>query len=111
VGALLARAAERRLVILVSVEDRLLLHDGVAVLVGDPARRSGDPTRIASRILLPAIADVAASKSIGASRPAGAASAIGLVPRSGFAANVGTTLSPAPVKQTPTMSWSAACIA
>src|SRR6059036_2977489 len=37
--------------------------------------------------------------------------AIGLVPRSGFEANVGTTLSPAPVKQTPTMPWSAACMA
>jgi len=29
--------------------------------------RSGEPTRMARRILLPAIADVAASKSIGAS--------------------------------------------
>ena len=73
--------------------------------------RSGEPTRMASRILLPAIAEVAASKSIGASWRAGAASAIGFVPRSGLAANVGTTLSPAPVKQTPTMSCSAACIA
>jgi hypothetical protein len=54
---------------------------------------------MASLILLPAIAEVAASKSIGASWRAGAASAIGLVPSIGFEANVGTTLSPAPVKQ------------
>ena len=70
--------------------------------------RSGEPSRMASRILLPAIAEVAASKSIGASLRAGAASAMGLVPSSGFAAKVGTTLSPAPVKQAPTMSCCAA---
>jgi hypothetical protein len=72
---------------------------------------SGEPSRIASRILLPAIAEVAASNSSGASWRAGAATAIGLVPSSGFDAKVGTTLSPAPVKQTPTMSWAAACMA
>jgi hypothetical protein len=57
------------------------------------------------------MAEVAASKSIGASWRAGAARAIGLVPRSGFEAKVGTTLSPAPVKQTPTMSRRAANMA
>jgi hypothetical protein len=73
--------------------------------------KSGEATRMASLILLPAIAEVAASKSIGASWRAGAAIAIGLVPSIGFDANVGTTLSPAPVKQTPTMFWAAACMA
>jgi hypothetical protein len=57
------------------------------------------------------MAEVAASKSMGASWRAGAARAIGLVPSIGRDANVGTTLRPAPVKQTPTMSCSAACIA
>jgi hypothetical protein len=66
---------------------------------------------MARRILLPAMAEVAASKSIGASRRAGAAMAIGLVPRRGFDAKVGTTLSPAPVKQTPIIFSPTACIA
>ena len=44
-------------------------------------------------------------------RPRRAASAIGLVPSRGFAPKVGTTCRPAAVKQTPTMSSCAACIA
>src|SRR5205807_1475662 len=50
-------------------------------------------------------------KSMGASWRAGAARAIGLVPRRGLVAKVGTTLRPAPVKHTPTMSSWAACMA
>jgi len=86
-------------------------------MIGVPSRsvtqpgRSGEPIRIASRILLPAMAEVAASKSSGASCRAGAANAIGLVPSRGFAPKVGTTCRPAAVKQTPTMSSCAACIA
>ena len=56
------------------------------------------------------MAEVAASKSSGASRRAGAATAMGLVPSKGFAAKVGTTCNPAAVKQTPTMSAWAACM-
>jgi len=48
---------------------------------------------------------------MGASWRAGAASAMGLVPSSGFEPKVGTTCSPAAVKHTPTMSAAAACIA
>jgi len=80
----------------------LFFRDRVALLVRDPAGQQRRAQANGRRILLPAIAEVAASKSIGASRRAGAATAIGLVPSSGLAANVGTTLSPAPVKQTPT---------
>ena len=54
------------------------------------------------------MAEVATSNRIGASLRAGAAMAMGLVPMSGLEANVGTTLRPAPVKQTPTMLRSAA---
>jgi hypothetical protein len=93
------------------------LKTGFSSMMGLPSLsvtqpgRSGEPTRMASRILLPAMADVAASNSSGASRRAGAAIAMGFVPSSGLAAKVGTTLSPAPVKHTPTMSSRAACSA
>ena len=84
---------------------------GVPSLSVTQPGRSGEPTRMARRILLPAMAEVATSKSIGASRRAGAAMAMGLVPSRGLAPNVGTIARPAAVKQTPTMSCWAACMA
>src|SRR5437899_2045492 len=51
---------------------------GVPSLSVTQPGRSGEPTRIASRLLLPAIPEVAASKSIGASWRARPAGAVGL---------------------------------
>ena len=74
-----------------------------------PGNRS-EPTLFARENLLPAICEVAASKSSGGSTFPGAAIEIGLVPNLGSAAKVGNTPVPAAVAHMPTMSFFAACI-
>ena len=69
------------------------------------------PTRAASPSLLPAMAEVAASKRNGGLFLAGAAIAIGLVPNLGSAPNVGSTLIPPAVAVMPIISSLAASIA
>jgi len=75
-----------------------------------PGRRFA-PTLDARPILLPAMTVVAASNSSGASCPAGAAKAKGLVPIFGSAPKVGSVMTPVAVVQMPIMPSSAASIA
>ena len=70
-----------------------------------------DPTRVASPILFPATAEVATSNSTGGCCFAGAAIAIGLVPKRRSAPKVGTTLGWVAVIHMPTISSLAASMA
>src|SRR2546427_10560187 len=75
--------------------------------VTQPGRR-GEPTRMANRILLPAIAEVAASKSMGASWRGGGGGAGGVGAGRGFRGEGGTTAGPAPAEEPPPPSlWGA----
>jgi len=70
-----------------------------------------DPTRVAKPILFPATAEVATSNRMAGCCFAGAAIAIGLVPRRVCAPKVGTTLGWVAVMHIPTMSACAASMA